>query len=72
VRVPPGDDGVLTVRVRSASDPGVAYLVRRLPGGMWTCTCPGFTHRQRCRHIVRVRGRLAELTEDIKIEKGLL
>jgi hypothetical protein len=63
VRVPIGGDGpeeTRTVKVKS-SDTVTTYLVRCLPGGLWTCTCPGFVHRSKCRHIKQVRARLAEL-----------
>ena len=67
MRVPlGGDDGPengtgqgRTVKVKS-SDGVTAYLVRCLPGGLWTCTCPGFIHRSKCRHIRLVRQRLTE------------
>lgn len=61
MRVPLGDDSqqvIRTVRVKS-SDGVTAYLVSCLPGGLWTCTCPGFAYRSRCRHINQVRARLA-------------
>lgn len=63
MRVPIGDieHGVVSVRVSSDSGAG-SYLVRCLPGGIWTCTCPDHTCRHReCKHIFRVRRRLAEL-----------
>jgi len=59
VRVPlGGDDGkpLLTVQVDS-SDGVTSYLVRCLPGGTWTCTCPGFEYRGNCRHVRQVRSR---------------
>jgi hypothetical protein len=63
MRVPVSDieSGVLQVRVTSDSGEG-KYLVRCLPGGTWTCTCPDHTCRHReCKHITRVKHRLAEL-----------
>jgi hypothetical protein len=59
VRVPLGGDGgkpLLTVQVDS-SDGVTTYVVRCLPGGTWTCTCPGFEHRGECRHVRLVRSR---------------
>jgi hypothetical protein len=60
VRVPLGDDsreGIRTARVES-SDGVTVYLVRCLPGGLWTCTCPDFEHRHRpCKHIGLARRR---------------
>jgi hypothetical protein len=66
MRVPlGGDDGkpLLTVQVDS-SDGITVYVVRCLPGGLWTCTCPGFVHRTRCRHIMQVRKRYVEDAPD--------
>jgi hypothetical protein len=63
VRVPFAgiEAGVISVRVPSDSGRG-SWLVRCLPGGVWTCTCPDHTCRHReCKHITRVRHRLAEL-----------
>lgn len=45
-----------------SSDTVTIYLVKLLPGGLWTCTCPGFEHRHTCRHIKQVRARLTEDT----------
>lgn len=62
MKVPVGDisSGVLAVKVRSDSGEG-EYLVRCLSGA-WACTCPDHTCRHRdCKHILRVRRRLAEL-----------
>lgn len=63
MRVPFGADGSLTVRMPSDSGEGI-YFVRRLPGGVWSCTCPDHTCRHHdCKHILRVRRRLTELAE---------
>jgi hypothetical protein len=73
VRVPLGDDsreGARTVQVRS-SDGVTTYLVRCLPGGLWTCTCADSAHRQRqCKHIRHVRSLRG--WDDIKVEGGEL
>jgi hypothetical protein len=37
-------------RVQSGSEPGVWHDLRFAPGTGWTCTCRGFSYRQRCRH----------------------
>jgi hypothetical protein len=72
VRVPLGPGGVLAVRVRRSGGESFC-IVRRLPGGMWTGTCEDFTYRQReCKHIRRVRDRLAEMAEDATPGGGLL
>ncbi len=62
MRVPLGDDGPQTTRtVKVKSSDGVTtYLVHCLPGGLWTCTCPGFINRGNCRHIRLVRQRLID------------
>ncbi len=64
MRVPAG--GIKAVRVPSDSGDG-AYLVRCLPGGTWTCECPDYTCRHReCKHITRVRRRLAEIAAELR------
>jgi hypothetical protein len=65
VRVPLSADGVLAVRVPRSD--GVSFcIVRRVPGGTWTATCEDYMYRHReCKHIKRVRARLAELAEDV-------
>ena len=68
MRVPIGGDGTRTVKVKS-SDKVTVYLVRWVPGGLWTCTCPGFAHRSTCRHIKAVRSRI---TEDVPSSGDLL
>jgi hypothetical protein len=60
MRVPlGGDEKPRTVKVKS-SDGVTTHLVSCLPGGLWTCTCPGFVHKSKCRHIKLVRARFAE------------
>lgn len=67
MRVPLSADGTLTVRVPSSSDPAVRYLVRRLPGGTWTCECDDHAYRHHeCKHIRRVKRRIAELAENVE------
>lgn len=62
MRVALGADGVRTVRVKS-SDGVTTYLVKLLPGGLWTCTCDGSAIWGKvCRHIKAVRSRLTEDT----------
>jgi hypothetical protein len=41
--------GLLVARLPSSRHPDVAYEVR-LEGETYTCNCPGFGFRKRCRH----------------------
>ena len=36
---------------RSQTNPDVTYFVSRWKDGSVTCTCPGFTYREHCRHV---------------------
>ena len=57
--------GQVAVRV-PRDTPGKICEVRCLPGGSWRGTCPDFDYRQHdCKHIKKVRRRLAELAEDV-------
>lgn len=63
MRVPVGDvrAGILAVRVPRDSAPGEVCEVRCVSGA-WKGTCPDFEYRRReCKHILRVKRRLAEL-----------
>jgi hypothetical protein len=44
-----------------SSDRTTAYLVRQRASGRWTCECPGFGYRERCRHVDGVRLKDASL-----------
>ena len=49
VRVQDGERVLLVADSRSA--PGVGYLLRPDAEGRLTCTCAGFSWRQRCSHV---------------------
>ena len=36
---------------RSQTNPDITYFVSRWKDGSVTCTCPGFTYREHCRHV---------------------
>lgn len=54
-----GRGGAVSVEVKS-SDGQTTYMVRCLPGAVWTCTCAGYEHKGNCRHIRLVRGRMTQ------------
>jgi len=33
---------------------GNTYIVKRNSSGHWSCTCPGFGYRRRCKHVTSV------------------
>jgi len=46
--------------IRSTSQLGVSYEVRRCTDGSFVCTCPDFRYRGRqCKHIRKVKMQLA-------------
>ncbi len=44
-----------TTLVKAKSEPGVWYAITRWNLNPYACTCPGFEHRGRCRHIEALR-----------------
>ena len=40
-----------------ASSSGSKYTVRRINGDRFTCTCPGFKFRRKCKHTEQVRSK---------------
>lgn len=46
---------IITLQVESDSRPGVWYTLQLDGAGRWTCTCPGFYHREDCKHVTRAR-----------------
>ena len=57
------EPGARLPAIRVPRSDGVSFcVVRQLPGGQWTGTCPDFEYRHRpCKHINKVRDRLREL-----------
>jgi hypothetical protein len=37
-------------------------------GETWTCTCPGFTHRQKCKHVTLAREATLEAEAELRAE----
>lgn len=35
-------------------------------GGVWTCSCPGFEYRKKCRHIEQAKTNLRDTLRDYK------
>ena len=48
---PPPDSSSWTVE----GSKGNAYIVKVSNEGVWTCTCPGYGFRRRCKHIDNVK-----------------
>jgi hypothetical protein len=61
---------ILEAEVLSSTRPGLRHVVRWLASGAWTCSCEGYEHHERCRHIDKVRARADY--EDIRLAGGLL
>jgi hypothetical protein len=61
---------LFAVEVESSSRPGLKHTVRWLASGQWTCTCEGFGHREKCRHIDKVRSRVDY--QDVRLAGGQL
>ncbi len=43
---------IKTWKVKSSS--GSTYTVQRINGDRYTCNCPGFKFRKRCKHVEKV------------------
>lgn len=62
-------DPLLEVEVLRAD--GKSYcVVRWLPGGVWTGTCPGFVNRRNCKHVDKIRVRMG--SSDVNVSGDLL
>lgn len=46
------------VTVRSETNAKLSYRLRRI-GSAWMCSCPGYQHRQRCKHSDRLTGQVS-------------
>ena len=43
--------------IPSNSDPSKSYIVKKSGRGEWTCSCPGFGFRRKCKHIDSVKNK---------------
>lgn len=43
-----------TFKVKSSSGKG-SYAVRKFNNGTWTCSCPSYGFRRRCKHIETIK-----------------
>lgn len=48
-----------TITAQSERDPSVTYSLRRIDVARWSCTCPGWQHRGRCKHADAAAGKVA-------------
>ena len=48
----PGGDYFWRHEIRSTSNPDMTYVIAvHVDSGEWTCSCPGWINRRRCRHV---------------------
>lgn len=48
------------IKVKSSSQKGLFYTVRKMPDGEILCSCPGFVFNGKCKHIPQVIDRLED------------
>jgi hypothetical protein len=41
-------------QVQSDTNTGVWYTLTEQVDGTWRCNCPGFFHREECKHVERI------------------
>lgn len=50
-------------QVKSRTSNREYVIAQQRADGVWGCSCPGWTHHRKCKHLTDVLGRLAALAE---------
>ncbi len=50
-------------QIRSGSSDRLYVIAQQRADGAWGCSCPGWTHHRKCKHLTDVLGRLAGVAD---------
>jgi hypothetical protein len=59
--MPDNDQWVNRFTVNSTSSSSVYTVSQRRSNGVWGCSCPGWRHHRKCKHVTDILRRLANL-----------
>ena len=54
--------------VQSRSSSSVYTVAQRRTDGVWGCSCPGWRHHRKCKHLTDILHRLAALSTNVKMK----
>lgn len=63
--LPDNDRWTNRFQVKSASSDSLYVIAQQRADGVWGCSCPGWRHHRRCKHLTDVLQRLTKLAERI-------
>lgn len=61
--LPDNDRWTNRFQIESSSSNRKYIIAQQRADGVWGCSCPGWTHHRRCKHLTDVLGRLTTLAE---------
>jgi hypothetical protein len=70
--MPDTDQWVNRFTVNSTSSSSVYTVSQRRSNGVWGCSCPGWRHHRKCKHLTDILRRLANLPAAQKFEPAVL
>lgn len=50
-------------QIQSQTSSSLYIIAQQRADGVWGCSCPGWRHHRRCKHVTDVLGRLTSLAE---------
>lgn len=59
--LPDSDRWMNRFQINSHSSGRVYVIAQQREDGVWGCSCPGWTHHRKCKHLTDVLGRLAKI-----------
>jgi hypothetical protein len=63
--LPDNDRWTNRFEIRSQSSDRRYTIAQQRADGVWGCSCPGWTHHRRCKHLTDVLSRLTRLAERV-------
>ena len=66
--MPDSDQWVNRFTVKSQSSKAVYTVAQRRTDGVWGCSCPGWRHHRKCKHLTDILHRLATLSSQVQMK----